>query len=92
MIFLVVITFQSMIGHCLGAAGGLEAIATVKAIETGWLHPSINQFVRSLFNNLISDNVRLTVDCRARLLSRSELFVSTFGSLHVHTLRLVYHP
>ncbi|CAI0475165.1 unnamed protein product, partial [Linum tenue] len=36
---------KSMIGHCLGAAGGLEAIATVKAINTGWLHPSINQFV-----------------------------------------------
>ncbi|XP_055820087.1 3-oxoacyl-[acyl-carrier-protein] synthase I, chloroplastic-like [Solanum dulcamara] len=35
---------KSMIGHCLGAAGGLEAIATVKAITTGWLHPSINQF------------------------------------------------
>jgi hypothetical protein len=35
-----------MIGHCLGAAGGLEAIATIKAIETGWLHPTINQFVR----------------------------------------------
>ncbi|KAL6538705.1 3-oxoacyl-[acyl-carrier-protein] synthase I, chloroplastic [Orobanche gracilis] len=34
---------KSMIGHCLGAAGGLEAIATVKAITTGWLHPSINQ-------------------------------------------------
>jgi hypothetical protein len=36
---------QSMIGHCLGAAGGLEAIATIKAINTGWVHPSINQFV-----------------------------------------------
>eukprot|EP00249_Psilotum_nudum_P010392 c22515_g1_i1 orf=313-1818(+) len=35
---------KSMIGHCLGAAGGLEAIATIKAIVTGWLHPSINQF------------------------------------------------
>jgi 3-oxoacyl-[acyl-carrier-protein] synthase II len=33
-----------MTGHCLGAAGGLEAIATIKAIETGWLHPTINQF------------------------------------------------
>jgi len=33
---------KSMIGHCLGAAGGLEAIATLKAIETGMLHPSIN--------------------------------------------------
>ncbi|KAL5991669.1 3-oxoacyl-[acyl-carrier-protein] synthase I, chloroplastic [Asimina triloba] len=35
---------ESMIGHCLGAAGGLEAIATMKAIRTGWLHPTINQF------------------------------------------------
>ncbi|EAZ30871.1 hypothetical protein OsJ_14945 [Oryza sativa Japonica Group] len=35
---------KSMIGHCLGAAGGLEAIAVVKAITTGWVHPTINQF------------------------------------------------
>ncbi|KAE8722960.1 synthase I [Hibiscus syriacus] len=35
---------ESMIGHCLGAAGALEAIATVKAITTGWIHPTINQF------------------------------------------------
>ncbi|KAI5063532.1 hypothetical protein GOP47_0022079 [Adiantum capillus-veneris] len=35
---------KSMIGHCLGAAGGIEAIATIKAITTGWLHPTINQF------------------------------------------------
>ncbi|KAL3685363.1 hypothetical protein R1sor_003385 [Riccia sorocarpa] len=35
---------KSMIGHCLGAAGGLEAIATIQAINTGWLHPTINQF------------------------------------------------
>ena len=34
-----------MIGHGLGAAGGLEAIATIKAITTGWLHPTINQDV-----------------------------------------------
>ncbi len=33
---------KSMTGHCLGAAGGIEAIATLKAIETGMLHPSIN--------------------------------------------------
>ncbi len=33
---------KSMIGHCLGAAGGIEAIATIKAIETGILHPTIN--------------------------------------------------
>lgn len=34
-----------MIGHGLGAAGGLEAIATIKAINTGWVHPTINQDV-----------------------------------------------
>ncbi len=33
---------KSMIGHCLGAAGGLEAIATIKAILTGKIHPTIN--------------------------------------------------
>ncbi|KAL7111849.1 hypothetical protein ACP275_05G115500 [Erythranthe tilingii] len=35
---------KSMIGHGLGASGGLEAIATIKAINTGWLHPTINQY------------------------------------------------
>jgi 3-oxoacyl-[acyl-carrier-protein] synthase II len=33
---------KSMIGHCLGAAGGLEAVATVEAIQTGMVHPTIN--------------------------------------------------
>jgi len=33
---------KSMTGHCLGAAGGIEAVATIKAIETGMLHPTIN--------------------------------------------------
>ncbi|NGX56324.1 MAG: 3-oxoacyl-[acyl-carrier-protein] synthase 2 [Candidatus Anoxychlamydiales bacterium] len=33
---------KSMTGHCLGAAGGMEAIACVKAIETNKLHPTIN--------------------------------------------------
>lgn len=33
---------KSMIGHSLGAAGGLEAIATIKAITTGKVHPTIN--------------------------------------------------
>ena len=33
---------KSMIGHCLGAAGGMEAIATIQAIRTGWVHPTIN--------------------------------------------------
>jgi len=33
---------KSMIGHCLGAAGGIEAIATIQAIRTHKLHPTIN--------------------------------------------------
>jgi 3-oxoacyl-[acyl-carrier-protein] synthase II len=33
---------KSMIGHALGAAGGLEAVALIKAIQTGKLHPTIN--------------------------------------------------
>ena len=33
---------KSMIGHCLGAAGGMEAVATIQAIRTGWVHPTIN--------------------------------------------------
>ncbi|OIW19342.1 hypothetical protein TanjilG_03476 [Lupinus angustifolius] len=33
---------KSMIGHLLGAAGAVEAVATIKAIKTGWIHPNIN--------------------------------------------------
>lgn len=33
---------KSMIGHALGAAGGLEAVATIMAIKTGKVHPTIN--------------------------------------------------
>jgi len=33
---------KSMIGHLLGAAGGVEAIACVKTILTGVIHPTIN--------------------------------------------------
>jgi 3-oxoacyl-[acyl-carrier-protein] synthase II len=33
---------KSMIGHLLGAAGAAEAIACVKSLETGVLHPTTN--------------------------------------------------
>lgn len=33
---------KSMIGHSLGAAGGIEAVATIKAITDGIVHPTIN--------------------------------------------------
>ena len=33
---------KSMVGHCLGAAAGVEAVATIMAIKTGYVHPTIN--------------------------------------------------
>ncbi len=33
---------KSMIGHCLGAAGALEAIATIRALQEGLIPPTIN--------------------------------------------------
>lgn len=33
---------KSMTGHLLGAAGAIEAVACVKAIEAGWIPPTIN--------------------------------------------------
>ena len=33
---------KSMTGHCLGAAAGIEAVATISAIQTGQIHPTIN--------------------------------------------------
>ena len=34
---------KSMTGHCIGAAGGIEAIAAIKAIHHGVVPPTINQ-------------------------------------------------
>jgi 3-oxoacyl-[acyl-carrier-protein] synthase II len=33
---------KSMIGHALGGAGGLEAIASIKSIQSGMVHPTKN--------------------------------------------------
>ncbi|KAG8079734.1 hypothetical protein GUJ93_ZPchr0007g3522 [Zizania palustris] len=33
---------KSMTGHLIGAAGGIEAVAAVQAIRTGWVHPNLN--------------------------------------------------
>ena len=35
---------KSMTGHCLGAAGAIEAIASIKAITDGIIPPTINHF------------------------------------------------
>ncbi|KAE9451863.1 hypothetical protein C3L33_16231, partial [Rhododendron williamsianum] len=60
-----------MIGHALGAAGGLEAIATIKAINTGWLHPTINQC------NLESD---VTIDTVPNVKKEHEVHVAISNS------------
>ena len=39
---LLVSSTKSMTGHMFGAAGALEALACVKALETGWIPPTIN--------------------------------------------------
>ncbi len=33
---------KSMIGHCFGAAGAVEGLATVMAVYTDTIHPTIN--------------------------------------------------
>jgi beta-ketoacyl-acyl-carrier-protein synthase II len=33
---------KSMIGHCMGGSGALEAIACVKTLDEGTIHPTIN--------------------------------------------------
>lgn len=39
---LAVSSTKSMMGHLMGAAGAVEAIACVKSLETGWVPPTIN--------------------------------------------------
>jgi 3-oxoacyl-[acyl-carrier-protein] synthase II len=34
---------KSMTGHCIGGAGGIEAIAAIKSITEGYIPPTINQ-------------------------------------------------
>ncbi|MCC6180026.1 MAG: beta-ketoacyl-ACP synthase II [Chloroflexi bacterium] len=38
----VITSSKSMVGHMFGAAGAVEAVAAIKAIETGIIHPTIN--------------------------------------------------
>ena len=39
---LVISSTKSAIGHLLGASGGVEIIATVKTLQTGWVAPTLN--------------------------------------------------
>jgi 3-oxoacyl-[acyl-carrier-protein] synthase II len=43
---------KSMVGHLIGGAGGVEAIATILALHKGIVHPSINIFEKDPEINL----------------------------------------
>jgi 3-oxoacyl-[acyl-carrier-protein] synthase II len=43
---------KSMVGHCLGSAGGIEAVATVLTLETGVIPPTIHYEVPDPLCNL----------------------------------------
>ncbi len=59
---------KSMIGHCLGAAGGIEAVATVMTLKTGIIPPTIHYEVPDPIcdlnytpNRSIKKNVRVAL-------------------------------
>lgn len=55
---------KSMTGHALGAAGGIEAIATIQAIRKGVVHPTINlQDPEPIRFDLPTEKKRLDITC-----------------------------
>ncbi len=66
---------KSMIGHLMGAAGAVEAIATIKSITDGQIPPSINQFER---DPAIDSRLKLTPNKSERLEVKVALN-NTFG-------------
>lgn len=63
---------KSMIGHSLGASGGLEAIATLKAIIDGVVHPTINL-------ESPEDNLEFNIPTKAEKLSINVAVSNSFG-------------
>ncbi len=56
---------KSMVGHCLGAAGAVETIAALLAIERGVIHPTINYEVPDPecdINIVAGDSIERRVD------------------------------
>tara|TARA_Y100000816_G_scaffold289213_1_gene275235 strand:- start:643 stop:1461 length:819 start_codon:yes stop_codon:yes gene_type:complete len=78
---LVVNSTKSMIGHLLGAAGGVEAIATILSIQNQKIHPTINIYNQDPacdldYNSEGSRDLKIT-----NALSNSFGFGGTNGSL-----------
>ncbi|MBS1159807.1 MAG: beta-ketoacyl-[acyl-carrier-protein] synthase [Proteobacteria bacterium] len=57
-------SIKANIGHCMGAAGALEAIATIKCIEHGFIPPTLNSSgdVDEALNIVIGDGLHLPVN------------------------------
>ena len=59
---------KSLIGHCLGAAGSIEAVAAVLELHHGFVHPSINcqdlhqkiqVYARSVVQETVNTDIRI---------------------------------
>lgn len=75
---------KSMIGHSLGAAGGIEAIATIKAIMEGVVHPTIN------LDNPEPD-IGFHIPTQAEKLTINKAISNSFG-FGGHNATLVFAP
>lgn len=63
---------KSMIGHCLGAAGGIESVGSILQLVHGFLHPSIN--AEDLHENILpyeKSVVRETINKEVRILAKA---------------------
>lgn len=65
---------KSMIGHLLGASGAVEAVASIQAIRTGWVHPNIN-----LENPDRSVDTRVLVGSKKERLNVKVALSNSFG-------------
>lgn len=82
---LLVSSTKSMTGHSLGASGGIEAIASIKAIDTGIVPPTIN---------LIERDEKIPaldfVPNKARVLSEVKVAMSNSFGFGGHNASLIF--
>lgn len=63
---------KSMIGHALGAAGGLECVATVLQLNKGFIHGSLNcEDIHSDIKEVESSVVKETVEFNGKVIAKS---------------------
>lgn len=76
---------KSMTGHLLGGAGGIEAIATIQAINRGEVHPTINLDEPDLFIQ------NMNIPTQAKQLQITAALSNSFG-FGGHNSTLVFAP